>query len=639
MKKKEHDLSSVQKRYRNARNHCKDWRTEARLCYDMVAGNQLTKTEKAELEEALRPAIIFNRIDPVVSAVVGHQINNRQEIRYIPREEGDVKVNEVLTAAASYVDDNSDAEDEMTEAFFDLAVTGMGWTETRIAYDEDPQGKIWGAERTSPLSMSWDPNSTKRNLVDARYLFQEKWWDRVEAEDRWPKIKDIDFTDVNGWADAPDIDNDIGEEHDASNAWKYENDTSRYYKEGKDEVLIVRYMYYDLVPVYVVGDNQSQKPIELDEKKFSRLKERIEEMGMTYVKQMRREYKQKFYCGETELESSDSPCKHHFPLQAMTGKRDENEGGWYGLVRAMIDPQKWSNKFFAEIQDILATNRTGGAYIEETALVDPRKAEDQWSEANPLIIVKDGALQKGRIQDRNPVQYPNGLDRLMEFAVQSIPQVTGLSMELLGLAGRDQPNVLEQSRKRAGMTILASMFDSLRRHNKMRGRVLLYYIQTYISDNRLIRIMGEDGTEQYIKLAKEPEGVQYDIIVDEAPTSPNVKQETFAILMEIIPLALNAGLPVPPELLDFMPLPSQLTEKWKEMLSNMKENPEAEKFQRMMQELEIRLKKADARETETKSLVNEAKAALDEAKKLQIKMDTKIKPYDATSQMMDRSKQ
>ena len=180
----------------------------------------------------------------------------------------------------------------------------------------------------------------------------------------------------------------------------------------------------------------------------------------------------------------------------------------------------------------------------------------------------------------------------------------------------------------------------LRRYGKARGRVLLYYIQEYISDGRLIKIMGEDGTEQYVELLKQQtaDSVNFDVIVDEAPTSPNSKQETFAILMEIIPLALNAGLPIPPELLDFMPLPSKLTEKWKEMLSNMKENPEQEKFMKAMQDLELALKKADVKETETKALVNEAKSKLDEAKTKLTAAEAKVVPYEQASKMADRGK-
>jgi len=587
----------------------------------MVAGRQYTDSEKAELEENLRAPIVFNRIDPVISAVNGHQINNRQEVRYIPREQGDVKVNELYTAAASYVDDNSDAYDEISDAFHDALVCGMGWTETRISYDEDPEGKIYGAERIPFNEMKWDPSAKKRNLADTRYRIREKWWDKSEAEEKWPAIKKMDVAASKAWVDSPE---EFGGEHDASRAWMYENDASKWFKKEEDEILILQVQYYELETFYQVGDPQSGQLIELTENKFNKLKDRIEAMGARFVKQRRRKYLQAFILGDELLEQGDAPCKHDFTLQCITGKRDTNKNHWFGMVRAMIDPQKWSNKFFSEIQDIMSSNRTGGAFVESSALEDPRKAEEIWNDPNPLIIVADGSLGRGAIQERNPIQYPQGLDRLMEWAVMSIPQVTGVNTELLGLADREQSGVLELQRKKAGMTILAGLFDSLKSYRRSRGRVLLYFIEEYIADGRLIRITGEDGIEQYVQLMKDEETKKYDVIVDDSPSSPNAKEETYAVLSAILPQLLQAGLPVPPELLDYTPLPSQLTEKWKKMIEDGKNNPEAQKAA----QLEERLKTAEALKDESVAELNKAKAKVE-------RLEAQMKPYESLSKVMD----
>ena len=55
----------------------------------------------------------------------------------------------------------------------------------------------------------------------------------------------------------------------------------------------------------------------------------------------------------------------------------------------------------------------------------------------------------------------------------------------------------------------------------------------------------------------------YDVIVDEAPTSHNVKERTFGMLMQMLPVLSKLGVPVPPEVVEYMPLPSSLTEKWR----------------------------------------------------------------------------
>src|SRR6056300_1353576 len=91
--------------YREAKDKSRDWRVEAKEHYDAYAGRQWTQDEQAAMEEELRQAVTFNRIGPLVDAVVGYQINNRQEVRYLPRQIGDTQVSEVLTGAGAWIED------------------------------------------------------------------------------------------------------------------------------------------------------------------------------------------------------------------------------------------------------------------------------------------------------------------------------------------------------------------------------------------------------------------------------------------------------------------------------------------------------------------------------------------------------
>ncbi|WP_230685840.1 hypothetical protein, partial [Streptococcus pneumoniae] len=81
---------------------------------------------------------------------------------------------------------------------------------------------------------------------------------------------------------------------------------------------------------------------------------------------------------------------------------------------------------------------------------NPRKAMEDWAKPDGMIEVKAGALGRGSIQEREAKAYPQGLDRLLEFAVGSMPQVTGINLELLGLVQKEQAGVLEAQRKQAG---------------------------------------------------------------------------------------------------------------------------------------------------------------------------------------------
>jgi hypothetical protein len=146
---------------------------------------------------------------------------------------------------------------------------------------------------------------------------------------------------------------------------------------------------------------------------------------------------------------------------------------------------------------------------------------------------------------------------MMEFAVQSIPQVTGINYEFMGQKDINQPGVLENMRKMAAMTILATMFDSLRRFRKIIGRLRLFVIQNFISDGRLIRITNQP---QGVALMKDATAGEYDVVVDDAPTSPNQKDRNWAtVLMEV---------------LKYSPLPDQLVQAITKVMAQP--NPEAE---------------------------------------------------------------
>lgn len=78
-----------------------NWRREAREDFDFEAGEQLNEDDKAILTDAKRPIVIFNRVGTTVDSVAGQEVGNRQEVQFLPRRQGVVKKNELLTSAAS----------------------------------------------------------------------------------------------------------------------------------------------------------------------------------------------------------------------------------------------------------------------------------------------------------------------------------------------------------------------------------------------------------------------------------------------------------------------------------------------------------------------------------------------------------
>lgn len=549
--------------FRESRDNTDDWREQAREDYDFVAGHQWTDDEKQVLQEQLRPIVSFNRIDPMIAAILGTELQNRQQIKYSPREQGDVKVNEIVSSTADWARDQCDAEFAESDSFGDLIICGMGYVEGNMDYIEDPEG-MFVENRIDPIEMFWDTSARKKNLSDGRFLFRAKTIPKMEAEEQFPEA-DASILHA-AWANIL-TDGSKGEKKNPKDSYKdNEDETSR------QDVTIVEAQWWEKENFYQILDPSDGQLKEFSVDEFKSLKKRYKDLGISNFKNIKRQRKvfKQAFLGSEIIEINDLDCGQ-FKWKAMTGKRDRNKNVYYGIVRGTKDPQRWANKWLSQTLHIINSNAKGGVMVEATAVPSVKKFEEDWPRPDKVSWMNEGSLAKGQIQQKQPITFPSGLDKLMEFAIASIRDTSGINLEMLGLADRDQPGVLEAQRKKAGITILAHMFDSLRLMRREMGRHLLYYIQEHMSDGRLVRIVGE-GMKQYVPLTKDKTAGKYDIEVDESPTSPNQKDQVFSVLMQVLPGIMKAGVPVPPDILDYLPLPSSLIEKWKQYIQQASQN-------------------------------------------------------------------
>lgn len=562
--------------FKEAKKHTGTWRSQTQESYKFIAGGegQWDEQDVNTLRENERPVISFNRIGPYIDAISGNEINSRHTIKYLPRTLGDSQVNELYTAACKWVRDNCNAEDEESDAFVDVLSCGMGWVETAMEYDQEQDGKIV-MNRVDPAQMFWDASAKKRNLEDRRWQSRSEWMSKQDISEKWPD-KEIS-PGTSPWTDDPE---ESGTEpHNASLAFLYRVDQSGY-NEKTHEYRVIHYQWWEHEDVYRAKDPTTGTLSSFPKDRWDKIKQVAP--NLEYAKQKKRVYYQAFVCADTILEKKVLKCKG-FTFKAITGKRNKVENTWYGLVENMKDPQRWANKFFSQILHIINSNAKGGLLAETGAFVDPKKAQESWADPQSVVLLKNGGLSK--IKERESAQYPQGLDKLMAFAVGSIPAVSGVNLETMGMVDRDQAGILEQERKKSTFTILAPFFDSLRRYRKEQGRLLFHYINEYISDGRLIRVKNDTG-EQWVPLTRQEDTLEYDIIVDESPTSPNQKQEVWATMKELIPPLLKAGMQLPPDFFDYSPLPSELAQKMKASMMG-KLPPQVEQgIQKMKQDLQ-----------------------------------------------------
>ena len=566
-------LVDIKDRFKEAKEHSSDWRVETTELFEFVAGRQWSTEDTADLEENGRPIITFNRMGPYFDAISGYEINNRQEIKFRPRTIDDSKQVETLNAAVRWVLDQTNAQDEESDAFLDTLIGGYGWMGTHMDYETQADGKICMA-RVDSMEMYWDPWARKKNLSDARFIQRIQWKTKQEIKNQWPDAKLS--ANADPWEDEPRT-----EPHNASLAFLYKTNATGFdEKTGRHRV--IQHQYFETKTVYKVVDPETGQSVMLDAKRLKLAQSVMPDL--TFAKQKKRVYRQAFVVGDEVVEDEELKCDG-FTFKCITGKRDRNKNLFYGLARVMKDPQKWANKFFSQILHIINSNAKGGLMAEEGAFVDPKKAEETWADPSAIILMKNGAIAGNKIKERVAANYPQGLDKMLQFAITSIPDVTGVNPEFMGAVDRQQAGILEQERKKAAFVILAGFFDSMRLYRKDQGRLLMHYIKEYLNDGRVIRIATPQG-EQAIPLNLTDEVMDYDVIVDQAPDSPNLKDEVWATLGTLVPQFLKAGIPLPPDILKFSPLPADMAEKFAQGMAGKLPPQAQEAMDKMQQELQ-----------------------------------------------------
>jgi hypothetical protein len=634
------------------REHSESWHKEAREDFDFAALRQWSEEDKQALVDQNRLPLTFDRTNVIIDSVTGAEVANRQEVRYIPRSKNDALQNEMLSEGARWFRDQCKADHEESHAFRDTAVTGMGWTETRLDYEDNPDGDPC-IKRVSPLAMYWDHTAREPNLTDARRIWRV--YRDYPIEEARAKFADVMITADNGdRLPLEDTDLDAAwarkgtertdEPYDASRPrYRYPKPMADDLGSDDGEANVVtlvevqwieREKYYRGIiqkPEQPFTDPNTGEPVvdpntgmpammpsqpervELSEDEHFTMEERAPVMGWQYqaVKQIRKvhyrafiggrvlEYGKLFAPPEGSTYQTKGKCKH-FSYNCITGKLDANKGHFFGLMRVMKDPQRFANKYMSLIHDIIAKTAKGGIMAERTAFEDPVQAEKSWAAHDAITWMKPGAMNPNqpKVAPKMAAGFPPQLLQMVELAFSSVRDSTGVNAEVLGLRSADQAASLEYQRRQAATTIMATLFDSLKLYRQNQGEVLLYLIINYLADGRLIRIVGDAETPQYQPFQLPEDAEVYDVIVDDAPNSPNQKEQTWAVLQQLLPMLVK--IVPPPALLPFLdcsPLPPSKVAEFKAELAKLQEqakqnpppNPDMMKVQAEVQKSKAQL--------------------------------------------------
>lgn len=570
-----------------------EWGKEAFENLLMYNGYQWPDTDMERMAAEKRPTVVFNRAAPLIDAIVGDELANRKEVKFYPRTSADSTIPDVMNGIAKWVRNTTAQERAEVDATKDMLITGIGVTSTRMDYEETELGQL-EIERVNPLDTRYDPDATAKNLTDRNWDARYKIMTIEEVREKFP---DADLDESVESEYNIDLSNqEVGRRpvtYSMKNSkkrqkgkkglvvWDYQYKSSeRYYK--VDNPFISMEMFQELLPDLVekFGEQASSPQMNLSPDGFKVLEKITKGLQLgapKYARMTKKVIKKLIFIEDTlEILYEGDNAVNRFTRTFMTGKRDEKDGTWYGIMRSIKDPQLYANKLFSTILYTYMTNSKGGVIVEGSNIPDMAEFRREWAKPDGIIRVNE----MDKIKERSKGDVSSAAAEIMKYSIQAISETSGMNPERVATEQRNRSNALANTRIKQSQVIQAEYLDAVATYRIEWGKLLVQFTKEYLcQEDRLVRITDEDG-ESFINLLKDPLADDYDVIIEEGALTLSQKMETWEILGQIF-----AGQPLPPPLFKHLPLPKSISEEVVQYLTQ-KDQPSPEQQQLVLAQTE-----------------------------------------------------
>ena len=622
-----------------------DQHTQARNDHAFYAGDKMAYTATV-VDKSRRAMVVFNKIKPYIDAVVGFMIQLRRKPEYLARlidSEQQQEKSSYLNALSAYARDTANMDQIETKQDRETLITGYAATDTNILYERNPDGDIL-SENIEYDDVYWDPQAREPNLLDARWVFRRKKFDRKEAAKRFPKTDEEEFEsytgEQTGFVYNPQgglydkVSLGVGTQiEDLVEVFYYQWWSLQTYYRARNplfemsdpelaqslgqlmEMVRVRreeeatpdteedYFEFDPFAEFLVMTPAIRGDMETIFKRF--------DIDVDYQVHQKRVYYTALFTGETLVLKYRSIDQQGFTIQFKTGDYDHENGRWFGMVAALKEPARYANKSLTEMLYVIASNSKGGVMYERSAVEDPAKFEQQWATTSSAVMVEDTALSNGRIKPKAMAALPNGYENIYAIASDAMGEVTGINKEFLGNSQNSQVSgLLEAQRIDQVVSTLASNFDSitLYQKNHARSMIPLFKILAENSQGRLIKIIGEDGAIRFEEISSDRMSDEYDIDIGESPTTATQRSETMKVMLDMADKLLLVGKNIFPVVVPYLPIKQSDKVKLMEVLSPQEPNPEEQQRQQMSQQLEFEAQQANVAKQQNDAKLKDAQA-------------------------------
>lgn len=546
--------------------------------------------EKAKNERNTdgRPCLTINTLPQFVHQVTGDMRMMRPAIKVVAADKDarDAKAEEIYANMIRYIENRSTAKAAYANATDSQVAAGIGHIQVVTEYaDESSMNLELGITAVQDgVNVIWDPEAVKPAREDAMWCFVPVDISRKTFEKKWPdkSPKEIGGTtyQADGW---------YGDDFIRVAAYWYKKPIKRtlaVFPDGRVDDLT---------------DSKGETPEEKAQYEtvlaaLPAMGARIEERdGYQIIREL-------ITCSDV-LERTEWKGRY-IPIVPVIGEeiRIGRKITRKGIVRNAKDVQRLYNYFHSAHAEAIAL-QPKSPYL--STQVNVEDYPDIWQNANKknystLIYKADpanGGIPPQRVQ---PAVSSQGISEGIALASENMKRVIGIYDAGLGAKSNETSGKAIMARQREGDIGTYLYVQNFQIALQQIGRILVDLIPHIYDTDRVIRVQGEDGKIDTVRINEtQTDGVTdsilndvtvgtYDVILDSGPSFTTRREETREMLTELIRSSPDAAPLIMDQVVELLGLPNgdKIGKRFRAMLpEEIKKAEEAEQAEQNGQQM------------------------------------------------------
>ena len=439
-------------------------------------GEQWDDNDAERRRQDGRPMLTVNRLPSFIRQVSNDARQNKPQIKVMPQDSsGDPNTAEVLNGLIKNIENISKADLAYDTAIDCAASGGMGYFRVDVDYsDADTFDMDIRINRIlNPLTVYPDANSTAADSSDWNYCFITEMMPLDEFEVAYPDADPIDFN--------------AGSYTDREALW-FEDKSVRlaeYWCRKQEE-----YDIHQLDTGDVVTDEM------LDE-----MQDTLDAMGIQVVKTRKstKSVVKRYVLNGQEILETDEWEGSFIPVIPVYGEEVYHEGErhFYSLIHFAKDAQRMYNYWRTTTTELVAL-APKAPWIGPAGSFDTDLQNWQVANTETLPFLEyDGDVPPQRQPFAGP---PAGALQEALNASDDMKSVMGLHDASMGAQSNEISGVAISKRVREGDTSTFHFIDNMSRAIRHAGIVILDLIPHIYSQDRILRIIGQDEQPQTVRV-------------------------------------------------------------------------------------------------------------------------------------------